>query len=411
MAEPANAPPQLPPAQLSGAQPTYALPPSVPLESTFPEPLGALMLARAIPDVRLLPVEALASALRRTLARHGRKLLGYRDPRGHERLRRELATMLSCPYGLATSPDGVMVTRGSQQALFLVAGALLSPGDLVALEALGSPLAWAALRHGKAELTPIPVDDEGLDLDALERLVKQRRLRAVHVTPHHQFPTNAVMPSERRARLAALAVEHRFLIIEDDYDREFQYEGRTLPPVAAGAGGANVIYLGSLSKLLAPGLRVGYVMAPAAVLERIANLRAACDVQGDAIVECAIAELFEDGELLRHVRRMREAYGRRREVLAEALKRHLGDVLTFAVPDGGMAIWARVAPSIDTDAWALAGEKRRVIFRGAALFDFAGRSRPFVRLGFTYHNEAELREAAVRMAEALPTVRKNNPRK
>ncbi len=387
--------------------PLIAPPPMVP-----PDPPGAFMMFRGVPDVRMLPAEALARAFRRGLARHGRKLLSYADPRGHERLRDELATMLSHTRGLAVTSDSLMVTRGSQQALFLVAQALLAPGDVVAVEALGNPAVWSALRHTGAELISLPVDDEGLDIDAVEALVKRQPLRAVYVTPHHQFPTNTVMPAARRARLAALSLDHHFAIFEDDYDHEFHYEGKPMAPIAAGAAGisgANVIYLGSLSKVLAPGLRIGYVVAPPEVLTRLASLRAVCDMQGDAVVECAVAELFEDGELLRHVYKMRETYGRRRDALSAALACQLGDTLTFTIPDGGMAIWARVADRVDVAAWSRAGEQLGVLFRGAGMFDFEGRDIPFLRLGFTYHDEEELREATELMARALGPRRSSAP--
>ena len=393
------------------ALPTYAVPPAPPpLPVAPPDPCGPLMMYRGIADVRLLPAEALARALHRALSRHGRKLLGYGDPRGHHRLRSELATMLSHTRGLATSPENVLVTRGSQHALYLVARALLSPGDVVAVEELGLPAVWTALRLPGAELEPIPVDDDGLDVDALASLLRRRKLRAVYVTPHHQLPTTAVMSPARRTRLAALAVEHRFAIIEDDYDHEFHYESKPLAPIAAGAGGANVIYLGTLSKVLAPGLRVGYVVAPPAVIEPLVRLRAVCDMQGDTLIECAIAELFEDGELVRHVRRMSQIYARRRDALAGALARHLGDALRFRVPDGGMALWARVEGGIDIAGWERAGETLGVLFRGAGMCDFFGRDQPFLRLGFTYHDEGELAEAASRMARALASLGPRSPR-
>jgi GntR family transcriptional regulator/MocR family aminotransferase len=162
-----------------------------------------------------------------------------------------------------------------------------------------------------------------------------------------------------------------------------------------------VIYIGTLSKVLAPGLRVGYIVASPSVLEPMVSLRTLCDMQGDALVECAIAELFEDGELVRHVRRMRETYLRRRDALSAALTRRLGDALTFRVPEGGMAIWAHVEGDIDIDVWVRAGEELGVRFRGAGMFDYRGRVLPYLRLGFTYHNESELADAASRMARAL----------
>jgi len=294
-----------------------------------------------------------------------------------------------------------MVTRGSQQAIDLVARALLAPGDVVAVEALGNPGTWTALGLAGVDMKPLPVDDEGLEVDALVALLKTHRVRAVYVTPHHQFPTNTVMSAARRKRLASLSIEHGFAIIEDDYDHEFHYEGRPVPPIAAGPDGANVLYLGSLSKVLAPGLRVGFIVAPAVLMERLVALRLASDMQGDAAVEYAIAKLFEDGELLRHLRRMRRLYARRRDAFASALERRLGSVLSFQIPSGGMALWVRVADGIDIPRWEQAGRKLEVLFRGAGMLDFAGRELQALRLGFTYHDEDELAEAALRMSRAL----------
>jgi GntR family transcriptional regulator/MocR family aminotransferase len=176
-------------------------------------------------------------------------------------------------------------------------------------------------------------------------------------------------------------------------------------PIAAGVGRVNVVYVGSLANLLAPGVSSGFVVAPPPVFERLASLRAACDARGDAAVECAVAELFEDGELLRHMRRVRRAYEARRDALADALKRRLGGALEFRIPDGGMALWARADASIDVDAWVVAGERAGVRFASARMYDIEQRERRFLRLGFSYHDEAELDEAVRRMASGLAALR------
>jgi GntR family transcriptional regulator/MocR family aminotransferase len=388
---------------LASRDPTYPIPPPLrPVPLIFPpDPRTALILYRAAPDVRQFPAAALARAFRMALRRHARRLLNYGDPRGHEDLRRGLATMLSYSRGLSVEPSNVMVTRGSQQAIDLIARALLSPGDVVAVEAVGNPGTWTALKLAGAEMRPVPVDDEGMDVDALVPLLKKHRVRAVYVTPHHQFPTNTVMSAARRKRLASLSLEHGFAIIEDDYDHEFHYEGRPIPPIAASADGGNVLYLGSLSKILAPGLRMGFLVAPALLMDRLVAIRLASDMQGDAAVEYAIAKLFEDGELLRHLRRMRRVYERRRDALASALVRRLGSALSFKIPDGGMALWVQVADDIDIPRWEEAGRKLDVLFKGAGMLDFGGRALQFLRLGFTYNDDQELAEAALRMARAL----------
>ncbi len=366
-----------------------------------------LLLARAIPDVRLLPTAEIVRGYRRVLTRAGTELLTYGDSRGHVRLRTAIAAMLGAARGIAAPPDAVMITRGSQMALDLTARALVEPGDAVAVEALGQRATWNAFRQAGAELLPIPVDADGLCVDVLERLVARQRVRAVYMTPHTQFPTTVALSDARRDALLALASRHRIAIVEDDYDHEFRYEGRPVFPLASSDPAGVVIYVGTLSKILAPGLRVGFVAAPLAVIERLASLRYASDLQGDLAVECMVAELFETGELGRHVRRMRRAYHARRDALVDALRHELGDALEFTVPARGMALWARVAPDIDIDEWSERAAALGVVFRGGRPYDFADAVVPYTRLGFSFHDERELTDAARRMALALRQLRRS----
>jgi GntR family transcriptional regulator / MocR family aminotransferase len=383
-------------------EPTYALAPPVytPSPISVPPP-GTLLICNGMPDARLFPASALARAFRRAIGQRGRSMLTYADPSGHPRLRTELAAMLARTRGLPVVPDNLMVTHSIEQGIDLVARMLLQPGDVVVVEAFGYPPAWSVLKLAGARLIPLPLDGDGLDVDALEALLTHQRVRAVFLTPHHQFPTTVVMSPARRTRLAKLALQHGFAIIEDDYDHEFHYVGKPILPIAAGAGGANVIYVGSLSNLLAPGISTGFVVAPAPVFERLASLRAASDARGDVAMECAIAELFEDGEVLRHMRRMRRIYIARRDALATSLTRHLGSAVTFRIPDGGMGLWAQVDDAIDIAAWSRAGEHEGVQFFDAGRYEFFQREQPFMRLGFSYYDEGELDEAVRRMARAL----------
>jgi GntR family transcriptional regulator/MocR family aminotransferase len=404
VAEPAPQPPRAP--HVASDEPTYALAPPVharPASSVLPP--GVLMLSNGAPDARLFPARPLARAFRRAIEHRGRTLATSSDPCGHERLRAELASMLARTRGLVATPDNLMVTRSIEQGIDLVARTLIRPGDVVAVEAFGYPPAWSVLRLAGATLEPIPLDRDGFDVDALEALLSREPIRAVFMTPHHQFPTTSVMSPRRRERLASLALAHGFAIVEDDYDHEFHYAGKPVLPIAAGAGRANVVYVGSLANLLAPGVSSGFVVAPPPVFERLASLRAACDARGDAAVECAVAELFQDGELLRHMRRVRRCYEMRRDALANALRRRLGGALEFRIPEGGMALWARADASIDVDAWAAAGERAGVRFASGRIYDIEQRERRCLRLGFSYHDEAELDEAVRRMARALAMLR------
>ncbi|MDQ2888987.1 MAG: PLP-dependent aminotransferase family protein [Gemmatimonadota bacterium] len=360
-----------------------------------------LILAKGAPDVRMLPLIPLARAYRRVLTRSGRQLLTYGDPRGLRELRSALATMLSESRGIHANVDAIMITRGSQMAIDLAARALVTPGDAVIVESLGHRPAWNAFRLAGARLFAAPVDEHGLSIDAVESIAATERVRAIYVTPHHQFPTTTVMPPARRAQLLELARRHRIAIIEDDYDYEFHYDGRPVLPLASADTSGVVVYVGTLSKILTPGLRIGFVVAPPMVIDAMTSVRVTADLQGDLAVESAVSELFATGELDRHVRRVRRAYNSRRDALVRALHHELGAALSFEVPSGGMALWARVADDIDIDEWAHHALAHRVAFRGGRLYDFKGESQPYTRLGFSFHDEAELAESARRMAAAL----------
>ena len=364
-------------------------------------PPGMLLMSGGIPDMRLLPVAQLARSYGRVLRRNARAVLSYSRPHGHPRLREALAAMLSTTRGLATGPDDLVVTRGTQMALDLVGRALFRPGDLVVVESLGYRPAWEAFRQNGAELVGVPVDKEGLSVDALERLSEKRRVRAVYVTPHHQYPTTVTMTAGRRVALLRLAQRRRFAIIEDDYDHEFHYLGRPVTPLASSDRSGLVIYLGTLSKILAPGLRLGYVVAPRPLLESIAAHRMYVDRQGDQVLECAVAEMLEDGEVQRHARRTRRVYQTRRLVLADSLRKALGDTLSFELPSGGVALWARASERIDVDAWAARAIEHQVRFFTAKRFAFDGRPRPHVRLEFGGLNHEEINEAVRRLKSAL----------
>src|SRR5262249_2147310 len=201
----------------------------------------------------------------------------------------------------------------------LASGALLRPGYMSGVEEFGYRPAWEALRAAGATLVPVPIDSDGIDIDALQRIAKRTQLRAVYLTPHHQYPTMVVLKAARPLALLELAKVARFAIIEDDYDHEFHYEGRPTLPLASADHAGVVIYIGTLSKIMAPGFRIGYVVAPPAVLRSARVIRSFVDTQGDQATEAAVAALLGDGELQRPAERARGASANRREILATSL--------------------------------------------------------------------------------------------
>jgi GntR family transcriptional regulator / MocR family aminotransferase len=371
---------------------------------------GPLSLGGGIPDVRLVPSTELARALRRVLKRRALEVLSYGDPAGPLSLRTALAAMVAATRGVAARPENVVVTRGSQMGIDLAVRALVAPGDVIAVEALGYRPAWEALRASGARLVPLPVDAQGLDVGALEQLCAEQRVRGVYVTPHHQFPTTVTLAPARRLRLLELARSLRLFVLEDDYDHEFHYEGRPVLPLASADVHGVVVYVGTLSKVLAPGLRIGFVVVPEPLAARLTSIRRIVDRQGDHLLESAVADLLEEGEIQRHIRRAKRVYAERRERLAALLGDRFASSLSFELPSGGTAIWARVASDVSVDAWASEAEELELVLQPARLFAFDGKSRPFLRIGFAQHEEREVREAVRRMGLALDGSRRATAR-
>ena len=364
-------------------------------------PRDVLDFSGGLPDARLFPAEVLARAFRRSLRRSAGALLDFGDPAGDRRLRTSLAAMLSAARGLGVTADDLFLTRGSQYALHLLSLALVGPSDTVAVESPGYPSAREAFSFLGAKLMPIAVDGEGIDVAALSRQVDKTPIRAVYLTPHYHDPTTVTLSARRRLALLNLAKRHRFAIIEADYDYEFRYDGAPILPMASTDPDGVVIYVGTLSKALAPGLRLGFVLAPPALMKTLLMLRGQIDRQGDHALERALSELLDDGELVRHSLRARRVFHARRDRLVSLLRSQLSGALEFETPRGGLALWARVADDIDVEDWAARCLRSGVRFFTGRLYDPAARRLPFVRLGFAHLNEDELAEAVARMARCL----------
>lgn len=369
-------------------------------ELPLPDGEPPFLLNGGLPDLGRVPSAELARALRRLLRRDPERLLAYGDAQGALSLRASLAEMLRARRGLARDADSILITRGSQMALYLLARALIRPGDRVLVEALGYAPAWEAFRQAGAELVPVPVDGEGLDVDVVAAELEAQPCAAIYTTPHHQFPTMAVMSAPRRLRLLDLARRHRVPILEDDYDNEFHYVGEPVLPLAAADRAGVVIYVGTLSKVLAPGLRIGWVAAPRELVAQLAERRRYVDRQGDQAVETAVAELLDDGTIPRHVRRMRRIYGRRQERMVAALRRHLGARVSVEVPSGGLALWPRL-DGVDVEGWSRRARARGVLFAPGSAFAFGRRPSPHARIGFGGIADERIDEAARRLAEVL----------
>lgn len=354
------------------------------------------------PDVRLAPLDELAKAYKRIFQQKARwRMLGYGHEQGDERLRAAVAAMLSFKRGMNTNPQQICITRGSQMALYLIAQTLLQPGDTVAIESPGYLPARQTFVNAGAQMVHIPVDEKGLVTDILEQVCRTTALKAVYVTPHHQFPTAVSMKVERRLKLLELSNRYGFAIIEDDYDHEFHFSAKSLLPLASHEGAGNVIYISSLSKLVAPAVRIGYVTGPPAFVAALAQLRRLIDRQGDPIMELAVAGLMEDGAINRHARRAFNIYKERREKMDQLLHQYLDKQVVFQKPEGGLAFWVRFVKPTDTGILAARLLKKGVSVMPTELFCFDGKPLNALRLGYASLTPVELEEGIRTLAAVI----------
>lgn len=368
----------------------FALPPERPL--ALPGGSG-VKLDEGAPDGRLFPAELLTRAYRGaiTAASLGNGFQ-YRDPRGSPALRESIAEMLRSERGLAVSADNVCITRGSQNAIFLAAQVLIRPGDAVIVEELTYEPAVAAFNACGARIVPVRLDEGGINVAEVERACRTERVRALFLTPHHQFPTTVSLRPERRLRILDLARQFGFAVIEDDYDHEFHFESQPLLPMAAYAPG-RVIYVGSLSKLLLPALRIGYITAPREVIAAVAHVISLVDGMGNTVTEDAATELIRTGELRRHARKVRQVYARRRAAFAGALEDLFSDIAEFAQPEGGLAFWLRFPDAAQIDRIERNAPARGLRFAQSRSFMTREDAPRGLRLGFASLGEREAHDA------------------
>lgn len=339
------------------------MPLEMPLEMPLDVPLGAehrrasRPLAHGIDSGEMRPFRMNLPALdefphaawARLVSRQAHALtpnqMAYGDPAGVAPLRTAIADHLRTARAVRCEADQVLIVSGSQAALRLAATVLLAPGDRVAVEEPGYPGARAALTAGGARLVSVPVDEEGISVASLRR--RSGRVRAVYVTPSHQYPLGMSMSAARRFALLDWAANHEAWILEDDYDSKYRYVSRPLGALQGMDAHERVIYIGTFSKVLFPAIRVGYLVVPPSLRQRFVDARAAFDLFSPTLYQLALAEYLHEGHFARHLRRMRGVYLRRREALLTGLAGHCGDRLTVYNADAGLHVAVRLPAGLD----------------------------------------------------------------
>src|SRR5918997_1332204 len=357
---------------------------------------GTISFAGGLPAPELFDAPGMRAAFAAALDDAGRSLQ-YSTTEGDPALRAAVAARLTA-RGLPTSADELLITSGSQQALTLVATVLLEPGDVVLAEEPSYLAALQAFQLAGATVVPVPCDDDGLDPEAAAALAREHGARLLYTIPTFQNPTGRTLPLDRREALVAVARDAGFWLLEDDPYGELRYSGTGLPALAALDD--RVLSLSTLSKIAAPGIRIGWIRAPERLRRPLTIAKQAADLHSSTVDQAAAAHWLETIDLDERVADLRRAYGPRRDALLGGLAEALPPGSVHNRPDGGMFVWARLPDGWDADLLLRRALERDVAFVPGAPF-FAGPPDPAtLRLSFTTHPPAEIAEGLRRLGSA-----------
>jgi 2-aminoadipate transaminase len=390
----------------------YALPPD---ELTYSEQVLAdtftlagredmISLATGWPAPSTYPTEEVARIAAVVFAEEGGNALSYLAANGLFELREQIAAR-GRTYGYAGDADEVVVTSGAQQAIALSAQATLEPGDVAVIESPTFMGMMTALRRTRARVIGVPVDEDGFDVDALERLLARHEVKLVGLQTACQNPTGRNTSEERRVRLAELAVERNFFILEDRVYADMNFEGgfvRSLRELAP----AHVLYVNSLSKVVGGGLRAGWVAARGPVRDRIATLKLDADFHTPTLIQHIAARWLATGAYDRHVKQTIPFYRGRRDALLAALERHLAGEYRVDPPAGGHHLWVTLTRPLDERALYAEAARHGVTFTPGGAVTAERRSQTSFRLSFSLLDPVELDEGVRRLARAIREVRR-----
>ena len=372
---------------------------------------GIVSFAGGLPAPEMFPIEELAAAASRVLGIHGAEALQYSATEGYPPLRELLVRHME-RYGIEVGPDNVLVTAGAQQALDLIGKLFLDPGDAVVTEAPTFVGAIQAFTAYQARFLTVPIDHDGLRVSLLEDALREKP-KFIYVLPNFQNPTGVTLSLERRRRLVELASRYGVPIVEDDPYGQLRYDGAHVAPLVridaevrgcahgerALRGG--VLYVGTLSKTLAPGLRLGWIVAPGEVIARLAQMKQGTDLHTGTFVQMLAYETARGGFLDGHVRRIRAVYRERRDAMLGALAREFPPGVRWSRPEGGLFLWVTLPPGVDSAAMLQDALAEKVAYvPGTTFFPGGGGDNSF-RLNFSYCRPEIIREGIRRLGAVV----------
>lgn len=361
-----------------------------------PQDTPAFDFRGGVTDKTLFPFDAWRRCLHHALRQQARGPGQYHDPAGDPQLRGAIARYVAFSRAVACGWDDVLVTQGAQQALDLIARVVVRPGDVVAVENPGYPPARAAFASLGATVIGVPVDAHGL---IVERLPDDARL--VYVTPSHQFPLGMPMTLDRRVALLEWAQRRRAVIIEDDYDGEFRFEGRPVESLKSLDRTGLVAYVGTFSKTIFPELRIGYAIPPRALRGALAKAKQIVDWHTCTLTQAALARFMHEGDFARHLRRVQKHYDARRKMLLAHLRGSLAPWFDPIVPTAGIHLAAHLKPGLDEAALVRAAREHDIGLYGIAAFHVGSAARPGLLFGYGGIDALRIDTALAKLAALL----------
>jgi len=359
-----------------------------------------ISFAMGAPATDLLPVRDFRQAINQVLRRDGGEALQYDEAAGYKPLRAAIARLLARDGNPASVKD-VVVTSGSQQGLDLATRVLAAPGDLVISE---SPTYLGALdvfRSNGVEVLGVPVDGDGLRVDVLEELVPSRSPRFIYTIPNFHNPTGVTLSLERRRRLLQLARRYDVRILEDGVCSELRYEGASIPSLMALDGGEHVLTINSFSKFLLPGIRVGYMVVPPALRDRLIKAKQVADLFTSSLMQRALAQYLDSGHLEDHLKTIRRAYRERRDAMLAGLARRMPTGAEWTAPQGGLCLWVRLPESISAGQLYLTAIEHGAAFALGSVFFPNNPDPSSLRLNFAAHPATRIDEGLRRLGSAV----------
>lgn len=370
------------------------------LHDSSPGARGCVDFASLIPDERFFPVEAFRECLDAVLAREGSRLLQYCGTPGYSPLRESLAQRMQS-LGVAVSEEEIVVVNGAQQGIDLVLRCFLSPGDRVALAVPSYHHVFPLLRMLGAEAEAVPMTAAGPDLEGVRAAARDPRVRLLYVMPDFHNPTGVTCPDPQRRALYRIAREQGRPVLEDDFERDLSLDPDLPLPIKALDREGLVVYLGTFSKSLFPGLRIGWLAASGPALKAILAVKKAADLENSGLLQAAVHAFLERGFYDRHLDRIREVIRRRMETAFAALEAHMPEGVTWSRPAGGYVLWIRLPRGISSERVYTLARERGVLLTPGTLFDPRGADPGGVRLSLSRTGEDGIRKGIETLGRAV----------